>query len=464
MLVKRVWSRGGRSGAIEGENRSRESGLYLVVLECWLWLSESIWESMSLGCAIPILECVYILACGRWARKRCLYTAGYEIENFQPVPRLCRFILAVCGDDLRNPIWAPPGGYHTNPDWVILCKVYEETHGQSAPYMIYLDHENADVVLAIRGLNLRSQSDCAVLFDNKLGQTTLMAARWVFGAEHEMLKDMLKRYPMDTLTFSGHSLGAGVVASLTMVLLQNQYSLGNVERRGLDAMQLLLLDCRNSFCLCLIMHPNWMTAVSMPAHPTQRSRVPGWILQNCFDTKDNFPPRNTAALEDVFKSILCLPCLLCIMCLKDTCMVEEKILKDPRWLYAQGHLYHIVERKSCRIGRFPPLVRTAVPVDGRFEHIVLSCNTTQDHGIILIERESQKDIDLMLERDRTMEIPVNQRMERQNMLAREHSQEYKAALQRAAALDVPHSYPPSPYGTFNEVEAMEPVSISFGKA
>lgn len=43
-----------------------------------------------------------------------------------------------------------------------------------------------------------------------------------------------------------------------------------------------------------------------------------------------------------------------------------------------------------RCGRFPPDVRTAIPVDGRFEHIVLSCNATSDHGIIWIEKESEK--------------------------------------------------------------------------
>lgn len=43
-----------------------------------------------------------------------------------------------------------------------------------------------------------------------------------------------------------------------------------------------------------------------------------------------------------------------------------------------------------RCGRFPPEVRTAIPVDGRFEHIVLSCNTTADHAIIWIEREAEK--------------------------------------------------------------------------
>ena len=43
-----------------------------------------------------------------------------------------------------------------------------------------------------------------------------------------------------------------------------------------------------------------------------------------------------------------------------------------------------------RCGRFPPEVRTAIPVEGRFEHVVLSCNATSDHGIVWIEREAQK--------------------------------------------------------------------------
>lgn len=50
--------------------------------------------------------------------------------------------------------------------------------------------------------------------------------------------------------------------------------------------------------------------------------------------------------------------------------------------------------QSCRIGRLPPVVRTAVPVDGRFEHVVLSCHATTDHAIVWIERESQKALDV----------------------------------------------------------------------
>lgn len=35
-------------------------------------------------------------------------------------------------------------------------------------------------------------------------------------------------------------------------------------------------------------------------------------------------------------------------------------------------------------------MRTAIPVDGRFEHVVLSCNATSDHAIVWVEREAEK--------------------------------------------------------------------------
>ena len=49
-----------------------------------------------------------------------------------------------------------------------------------------------------------------------------------------------------------------------------------------------------------------------------------------------------------------------------------------------------------RCGRFPPVVKTAVPVDGRFERIVLSCNATSDHTIIWIEREAERALEVCL--------------------------------------------------------------------
>ncbi|KAL5572841.1 hypothetical protein UlMin_022438 [Ulmus minor] len=405
---------------------------------------------MSIVCGIPILECVYCLGCARWVWLKCLYTAGYESENwglasaeeFEPVPRLCRLILAVYEDDLRNPLWAPPGGYGINPDWVVLRKDYGETLGRVPPYMIYLDHDRADIVLAIRGLNLAKESDYAVLLDNKLGQTKfdngyvhhglLKEAGWIFDAECEGLRELVEKNPSYTLTFTGHSLGAGVVALLTMLAVQNLPKLGTIERKRIR---------------CFAIAPTRCMSLNLAVRYAD--------VINSVVLQDDFLPRTTTALEHVFRSLFCLPCLLCVMCLKETCTLEENMLKDPRRLYAPGRLYHIVERKPFRFGRFPPVVRTAVPVDGRFEHIVLSCNATTDHAIIWIERESQSALNLMLEKEHIMEIPAKQRMERQVSLVRDHSEEYRAALQRAIALDIPHAHSSSPYGTFHFHEVEE---------
>lgn len=204
---------------------------------------------MSITCCLPIVESVYCLACARWVWKKCLYSAGHESENwglataeeFAAVPRLCRYLLAEYEDDLRNPIWAPPGGYGMNPDWVVHRKDYDETLGHAPPYMLYMDHKNRDIVLIIRGLNLAKESDYAVLLDNKLGQTKLdggyvhngllKAAGCVFDAECDVLKELLESFPEYTLTFAGHSLGAGVVALLTIVAVQNREKLGNFDRK-----------------------------------------------------------------------------------------------------------------------------------------------------------------------------------------------------------------------------------------
>ncbi|PKI45438.1 hypothetical protein CRG98_034243 [Punica granatum] len=298
---------------------------------------------MSLACCLPIVETVYCLACARWVWNKCLYTAGYESENwgpataeeFEPVPRLCRFLLASYEEDLRNPIWAPPGGYGIDPDCVILRKDHERTQGQAPPYFLYLDHDHSDIVLTIRGLNLARESDYAVLLDNKLGQAKLdggyvhngllKAANWVFDAEKEVLQQLLVRFNEYTLTFAGHSLGAGVVALLTIVAIQNREKLGNIDRRRIR---------------CFAIAPARCTSLNLAVRYAD--------VINSVVLQDDFLPRTTTDLEDVFKCFCCLPCLLCVLCLKDTCTIQENKLRDPRRLYAPGRLYHIVERKPFR--------------------------------------------------------------------------------------------------------------------
>ncbi|KAL6971957.1 hypothetical protein U1Q18_031640 [Sarracenia purpurea var. burkii] len=400
---------------------------------------------MSFLCGFPILECVYCLACARWVWKRCLHTAGHDsetwglstVEEFEPIPRICRYILAVYEDDLRQPLWEPLGGYGINPDWLILKRTYEDIGGRAPPYFLYLDNDHADIILAIRGLNMAKESDYAVLLDNKLGQRKfdggyvhnglLNAAAWVLDKECDILKELVEKYPSYTLTFTGHSLGSGVAALLTMVVVQNRDRLGNIDRKRVRCYAIAPARC-----------------MSLNLAVRYADVINSVVLQ------DDFLPRTATPLEDIFKSLFCLPCLLCLKCMSDTCMSEEKMIRDPRRLYAPGRLYHIVERKPFRCGRFPPVVRTAVPVDGRFEHIVLSCNATSDHSILWIQREAQRALDLMLDDDSMMAIPVKQKMERQQTLAREHSEEYKAALQRAVTLSVPHAYSPSQYGTFDD--------------
>nr|XP_043615477.1 uncharacterized protein LOC122587388 isoform X1 [Erigeron canadensis] len=402
---------------------------------------------MSIICGLPLLECVYCIGCARWAWKRCLHTAGHDSETwgvatpeeFEPVPRLCRYILAVYEDDLRCPLWEPPGGYGIKPDWLILKRTYDDTRRRAPPYLLYLDHDHRDIVLAIRGLNLANQKDYVVLLDNKLGQRKfdggyvhnglLKAAGVVLDAEYDTLKKLLEEYPSYTLTFTGHSLGSGVATLLTMVVVQNLRKLGNIDKKRVRCYAIAPARC-----------------VSLNLAVRYADVINSVVLQ------DDFLPRTATPLEDIFKSLFCLPCLLCLRCIKDTFTSEERKIKDPRRLYAPGRLYHIVERKPFRCGRFPPVVRTAVPVDGRFEHIVLSCNATSDHAIIWIEREAKRALDLMLEKDPIMEIPAKQKMERQQTLAKEHGEEYAAALQRAVKLAVPHAMLPSHYGTFQDSE------------
>ncbi|KAG6426520.1 hypothetical protein SASPL_110745 [Salvia splendens] len=342
---------------------------------------------MSILCGVPLLECVYCIGCVRWAWKRCLHNAAHDSQEwglatpqeFEPVPRLCRYIMVVYEDDLSRPLWEPPGGYGIDPDCVILKRTYK------------------DICVAY---------DYAVLLDNKLGKKKfdggyvhnglLKAAGCILDAECDILKETLEKYPNYRLTFAGHSLGSGVAALLTIVVVQNRDRLGNIERKRVRQVA----------------------------------------------KEDDFLPRTATPLEDVFKSLF--------WCMRDTCISEERMLKDPRRLYAPGRLYHIVERKPFRCGVLPPVVRTSVPVDGRFEHIVLSCNATSDHAIICIEREAATALELMQEKEESLVIPPKQKMERQQTLDKEHNEEHKAALQRAVTLAVPHAFLPSEYGTFED--------------
>lgn len=348
-------------------------------------------------------------------------------EEFEPIPRICRVILAVYEPDLRNPKVSPSiGKFDLNPDWVIKRVTYEKTQGRSPPYIVYVDHDHREIVLAIRGLNLAKESDYKILLNNKLGQKMLgggyvhhgllESAVWVLNQESETLRGLWEENGREyDLVFAGHSLGSGVAALMAVLVVNTPAMIGGVPRSKIRCFALAPARC-----------------MSLNLAVKYADVIFSVILQ------DDFLPRTATPLEDIFKSIFCLPCLLFLVCLRDTFIPEGRKLRDPRRLYAPGRIYHIVERKFCRCGRFPPEVRTAIPVDGRFEHIVLSSNATSDHAILWIERESEKALQEMREKSAETVVtkaPKEKRMERLNTLEKEH----KDALERAVSLNIPHA-------------------------
>ncbi|KAI5336364.1 hypothetical protein L3X38_015631 [Prunus dulcis] len=355
---------------------------------------------MSVACG---MECVVMFGCMRWVWRRCTYigaddsatwTSATPVE-FDPVPRISRLILAVYEPDLHHPNFIPTVGFRPNPDWVVKRVTYEQTLGHSPPYLIYVDHDHKELVLSIRGLNLVKESDYKLLLDNKLGMQMfdggyvhhglLKSAIWLLNEEGETLKRLwLENGSNYDMVFAGHSLGSGVAALLTVIVVNHRNRLGGIPRSKVRCYALAPARC-----------------MSLNLAVKYADVIYSVVLQ------DDFLPRTATPLGGYFQVNFLLALLV------------------------------IFERKFCRCGRYPPEVRTAIPVEGRFEHIVLSCNATSDHGIIWIEREADKALQRMKESssDTITTAPKVQKLERLQTIEKEH----KDALERAVSLNIPHA-------------------------
>lgn len=201
---------------------------------------------MSLSCGVEWVVC---FGCARWAWKRLTYIGSYDSEQwppatadeFEPIPRICRVILAVYEPDLSNPQFAPPGGYRLDPAAVVKRAQYEQTLGRCPPYLIYLDHHHREIVLAIRGLNLIKESDYKVLLDNRLGKQMfdggfvhhglLKAAAWLLNHEGDTLHRLwMENGPEYKLVIAGHSLGSGIAALMALVIINHRDRFGSIPR------------------------------------------------------------------------------------------------------------------------------------------------------------------------------------------------------------------------------------------
>ncbi|KAK2970883.1 hypothetical protein RJ640_025081 [Escallonia rubra] len=160
--------------------------------------------------------------------------ASATADEFAPVPRVCRLILAAYEEDLRNPQFPPAhSGYRLHPDWVVKRVTYEQTAGHAPPYLIDVDHEHYEIVLAIRGLNLVKEMDYKLLIDNALRMQMfdggyvhhglLKSAIWLLNQESDTLKQMWVENDLDyKMVFAGHSLGSGVAALLTVIVVNHR--------------------------------------------------------------------------------------------------------------------------------------------------------------------------------------------------------------------------------------------------
>jgi hypothetical protein len=99
-----------------------------------------------------------------------------------------------------------------------------------------------------------SSSPAQVLMDNKLGMQMfdggyvhhglLKAAQYILERETETLRDLLRRYgPEYKLIFTGHSLGSGIAALMTVLVVNNRKEFDNIPRSRIKCYALAPARC-----------------------------------------------------------------------------------------------------------------------------------------------------------------------------------------------------------------------------
>lgn len=150
--------------------------------------------------------------------------------------------------------------------------------------------------MAIRGLNLKKESDYEMLWDNRLGKHMfdggyvhhglLKSAVWLLNQESEELQRLwVENGSCYKMVFVGHSLGAGVATLLTVLVVNHRDMLGGIARE--------LVKCyaiAPTRCLSLNLALKYADVIY------------SIVLQ------DDFLPRTSTPLEDIFESIFWPSC------------------------------------------------------------------------------------------------------------------------------------------------------------
>ncbi|GJP29440.1 hypothetical protein CLOM_g16701 [Closterium sp. NIES-68] len=348
---------------------------------------------------------------------------------------------------------------------------YEDTKGRCPPYIIYVDHDARDICLAVRGLNPSQIADYEVLLDNKKGAERLdggfvhggmvRAAAWLLDQEMGTLAMLARCHPAYSLTLTGHSLGSGVVAMATVILHASkgelEFSAGrlrcfcmaparsmslNLALKYADVINSVVLQACGrdrvsvlGACLALLLFCSaHLSSPFLPAHPEALPlhRVPP---SHHPAPQDDFLARTSAPVRSALAAGFCLPCMLLYKYYQDSRVSTADKLKDPRRLYTPGRLFHVLYRPHMS-------VKTAVPVDHRFERLVLSPSLVLDHIIGHMEKKCALALHAMdLEQQASQAPPEQQRMQR-SRTAKERRGEHLEALARAVSLHVAQAVDP----------------------
>ncbi|CAH2056668.1 unnamed protein product [Thlaspi arvense] len=207
---------------------------------------------MSVSCGV---ECVVVLGCLRWGWKRCTYIGSYDsatwpmatADEFDPVPRVCRVTLAVYEEDLRNPQFAPRWLPH-EPRLGRQASHLRADSGQRPSLPHLPDHDHREIVLTIRSSIWSKESDYKLLLDNRLGMQMfdggyvhhglLKSAVWLLNQESETLRRLwVENGSSYRMVFAGHSLGSGVAALLTVMVVKHRDEFGGIPRVMCDVMR-----------------------------------------------------------------------------------------------------------------------------------------------------------------------------------------------------------------------------------
>jgi len=248
--------------------------------------------------------------------------------------------------------------------------------GACPPYFIYVDHEHREVSMYIRGLNLIHRQDYVALMNNRKGEKPFDGgyvhygmfgpAEWAVANAGSVLKNALQSHDGYRLTIVGHSLGAGVAALFTILLVKNREVLGGIPAHRIRAIvfappRIMSLDLSEKYSPHL----------------------------NSIIYQDDFLPRvSTEAVKRVFLTTFALTGpVVFIFWAKQA--VSDKVQEDVKRLYPPGRIYHFVYKQPGRPGHRPIRARVvpAENVKGRFERLVLSSSaTTSNHFILTLTK------------------------------------------------------------------------------